>query len=314
MNLITKEKHYNTLNNYYREKYNKKVAKIPLDGNFTCPNKDGKKGVGGCIYCSLSGSGEFNFKGTLKSQFFKQVAVMEHKWKDIYYIPYLQANTNTYKPLNELKKMYEEIISFSDKIVGLDIATRADCLPDDLINYLSELNKKIPVTIELGLQTSNEETGKLINRCLTNAEFENAIKRLDEANISVFVHIINGLPNETQDDYLNTIKYINSLNIKGIKIHNLLVLKNTRLEKMYKENPFPILSLESYVDIVCKQIALLRKDIIICRLQADGNKDDIVTPLWSNKKLVVMNEIDKYLRKNNIYQGMLNSSDTQDKK
>ncbi|MBE6137099.1 MAG: TIGR01212 family radical SAM protein [Erysipelotrichaceae bacterium] len=306
MSLMTKEKPYNTLTAYYKNKYNAKVAKIALNAGFTCPNKDGKKGYGGCTYCSKLGSGDFagNKEKSLKEQFNDIRAVMEKKWPNILYIPYLQANSNTYAPLNKLKEIYEEVISIiPEKTVAISIATRPDCLEDDVVEYLGKLNNKIPVQIELGLQTSNEKTANKINRCSTNEEFISAVKRLRRHNIEIVAHIINGLPYETKEDMLNTISFINNLDIQGIKIHSLLVLKDTKLHEEYKNEGFKILTLEEYVDITAEQIRMLKPSIIIHRLQADGVYNDLVEPKWSLKKLVVMNEIDKTLRKNKYFQG-----------
>ena len=306
MNYMTKDKPYNSLNNYYKKIYNSKVAKISLNANFTCPNKDGTKGFGGCIYCSKLGSGDFagDKNDSLAKQFNDIKTIIEKKWPNTLYIPYLQANSNTYAPLERLKKIYEEVLTIDlDKTVGLAIATRPDCLSEDICKYLAQLNQRVHISVELGLQTANENTAKYINRGLTNEEFINGVKLLRKYNLEVIVHIINGLPNETIEDMLNTINFINNLDIQGIKFHCLLVLKNTKLYEQYKEKPFKILTLKEYVDITTKQITHLRSDIIIHRLQADANIKDLVEPKWSTKKLVVMNEIDKKLRNDNDYQG-----------
>ena len=306
MNFFNNEKRYNTLTEYNLYKYGKKVAKIALNGNFTCPNKDGSKGIGGCSYCSKLGSGDFagDKNLSLKEQFLQIKEIMEKKWPDSLYMPYLQANSNTYAPVEKLKEIYEEVLAIDpEKTVGISIATRADCLPDDVIEYLGKLNKHTNVQIELGLQTANELTAKMINRCSTNDEFINACQKLRKQNIEIVVHIINGLPNETYEDMLNTVSFINKLDVQGIKIHSLLVLKNTLLAKQYEEKPFHILSLEEYVKITIDQITHLNPNIIIHRLAADGVFDDLIQPLWTRKKLVVMNEIDKLLRKNDEYQG-----------
>ena len=306
MNFFNNEKRYNTLTEYNLYKYGKKVAKIALNGNFTCPNKDGSKGIGGCSYCSKLGSGDFagDKNLSLKEQFLQIKEIMEKKWPDSLYMPYLQANSNTYAPVEKLKEIYEEVLAIDpEKTVGISIATRADCLPDDVIEYLGKLNKHTNVQIELGLQTANELTAKMINRCSTNDEFINACQKLRKQNIEIVVHVINGLPNETYEDMMNTISFINKLDVQGIKIHSLLVLKNTLLAKQYEEKPFHILSLEEYVKITVDQITHLNPNIIIHRLAADGVFDDLIQPLWTRKKLVVMNEIDKLLRKNDEYQG-----------
>ena len=302
---MDKNKRYNSIDRYYKAKYGKKVAKISLNGNFSCPNKDGVKGFGGCIYCSLEGSGDFAGDKTLDilSQFEQIKSVIDKKWQNCLYMPYLQANSNTYGTIEKLKSVYEPLLTLPN-IVGISIATRADCFNEEIYNYLDELNKKIPIQIELGLQTIHEKTAKLINRQTELCEFEYAIKRLREINIEIVVHIINGLPYENKNDMLETVKYINSLDIQGIKIHSLLVLKNTKLASLYEKEQFKILTLEEYVDITVSQIEILRPDIIIHRLGADSSAIDLIAPEWTRKKLVVMNEIDKLLRKKDSYQGI----------
>lgn len=297
-------KRYNSLTEYYDKKYGSKVAKISLNANFSCPNKDGTKGYGGCTYCTKLGSGDFagDKEKPLKEQFEEIKKIMIQKWPNAKYIPYLQANSNTYAPLDKLKEIYESISKFDD-IVSISIATRCDCLEDDKIEYLKELNKRIPIQIELGLQTIHENTAKLINRGHDLEEFRTAVKKLRDANIEVVVHIINGLPGETKEMMIETAKYLNTLDIQGVKIHSLLILKGTKMGTDYMNNPFHILSLEEYVDIVVEQIRNLDPNIVIHRLAADGRVDDLIEPKWTIKKLVVMNEIDKALRKLNAHQG-----------
>ena len=308
LNLMDNNKRYNSIDRYYKVKYGKKVAKISLNGNFSCPNKDGSKGFGGCIYCSASGSGDFAGDKTLDiiSQFYSIKTVIDKKWQNCLYMPYLQANSNTYGSIEKLKSVYEPLVTLPD-IVGISIATRADCFNDEIYEYLADLNKKIPVQIELGLQTMHEKTAELINRGSNLTEFENAVKRLREIGIEIVVHIINGLPYETKDDMLDTVKYLNKFDIQGVKIHSLLVLKNTHLEDLYNKEQFHILSLDEYVDITVSQIELLNPNIIIHRVGADSSLEELITPLWTRKKLVVMNEIDKLLRKKDSYQGILYS-------
>lgn len=305
MNLTNDEKHYNTLANYYLNKYHEKVAKISLNAGFSCPNKDGTKGYGGCSYCSRSGSGDFAGKPSddLKTQFEKIREVMVKKWPNALYIPYLQANTNTYAEVSRLEEIYTKLLSLDPNVVQISIATRADCLENEKIALLSKINKIIPVQIELGLQTSNEKTASLINRGSSNEELIDAVRRLRRENIEIVIHIMNGLPGEDEADMLNTIEFINKLDIQGIKIHSLCILKNTKMGDDYLKNPWPLLSLEEYVKITVEQIRHLREDIIIHRLSADADLNDLIAPLWTRKKLVVMNEIDKLMRKNNYYQG-----------
>ena len=302
---MNKQHNYNTLDDYLKQKYQKKVFKVALNGNFTCPNRDGKVSTGGCIFCSSEGSGEFaGTRGTpLKDQFEQVKSIISLKWPDSLYIAYFQANTNTYGPISKLSSLFYEAINLDPNIVALSIATRPDCLDDSIINLLSDINQIKPVWVELGLQTTNESTARLINRGYQNDCFFDAVKRLRQKGLDVIVHIINGLPNETYDDMLNTIKDLNKLDIQGIKIHSLYVLKNTPLEAMYKKGEFSLMSLEEYVEVTAKQIELLNPNIIIHRISGDAPKDSLVAPLWGLKKFVVMNELDKYMRNNNIYQG-----------
>ena len=277
-------KHYNTLDNYYKTKYNHKVAKISLNANFTCPNKDGTKGYGGCSYCSKLGSGDTagDIKDSLTTQYQKIKAILDQKWSNLLYIPYLQANSNTYGSVDKLKEIYEEILTIEpEKTIAIAIATRPDCFNEEIYDLLTKINQKKKVIIELGLQTSNEQTAKRINRCSTNEEFIDAVMNLKKRNIEVVAHIINGLPNETEKDMLNTIDFINELPIDGVKIHSLLILKETTLYEEYLIKPFPILTLEEYVEITCKQIAKLRPNIILHRLSADAKLEDLVEPAWT---------------------------------
>lgn len=306
MNLMTKDKPYNTLDAYYKAKYGKKVAKIALNAGFTCPNRDGKKGYGGCLYCSSLKSGDFagNVNLSISEQFKEIKAIMEGKWSSFYYMPYLQAGTNTYADIDTLRRVYMEAISiYPEETIGISIATRCDCLSKEVISLLAEINKIKPVQIELGLQSANEETRRYLNIGYTNDEFIDAVSSLRRHNIEVVVHIINGLPNETNEDMLNTIDFVNKLDIQGIKLHCLLVLKNTKLYEEYQQNKFKLQELDEYVDICVEQITHLKDSIIIHRLAADGAEDDLVAPSWSRKKLVIMNEIDKKLRALNKYQG-----------
>ena len=301
---MNSNKNYNALSDYYKTKYNKKVAKIALNANFTCPNKDGKKGFGGCTYCSKLGSGDTagDRKLSLTEQFYQIKQIMDNKWDNLLYIPYLQSNSNTYGSLEKLKKVYNKILSIdNEKIVGLAIATRPDCFTTEIYDYLEQLNKKIPLSVELGLQTSNEATGKIINRLSTNEEFIDAVKNLRTRNIEVVAHIINGLPYETEKDMMNTIDFINSLDIQGVKIHMLHVLKNTKLGEIYEKEKFKIISKEEFVEIACEQLQYLRKEIVIHRLSGDPDPKELIAPTWLIKKFGVLNDIDKYNKKTMKY-------------
>lgn len=303
---INLQHRYYYLDFYLKKRFNSKIFKVALNGDFTCPNRDGKISTEGCIFCSKSGSGDFagDKSKDLKTQFMEVSSVIHKKWKDAKYIAYFQANTNTYGPLEKLKKIYEEAINLDKDIVALSIATRPDCLSTETLNYLEELNKRIPVWIELGLQTINEKTAILINRGYKLEVFEKAVNELRKRNIETIVHIINGLPYETKEIMLDTVKYLNKLDISGIKIHSLFILKDTPLGKMYQTNPFKVLSLEEYVDITTEQLAYLRDDIVVHRINGDAPKDLLIEPLWSIKKLVVMNEIDKKMKNKDYYQGI----------
>ena len=304
MDCFNSQHKYHTLTDYLKKRFNRKIFKVALNGNFTCPNRDGKISSKGCIFCSPSGSGDFagNKEDSLETQFQEVSSIIHHKWPDAGYIVYFQANTNTYKPLEQLKNIFENAITLHKDIVAISIATRPDCLETDVLDYLYDLNKRIPVWIELGLQTINEDTATFINRGYKLEVFDNAVKELRKRNIETIVHIINGLPYETEADMLNTVKHLNKLDIQGIKIHSLFILKNTPLEDIYLKEKFNVMSLEDYVRITSLQISLLRKEIVIHRINGDAPKDLLIEPLWSLKKLVVMNEIDKYMKENNLYQ------------
>ena len=298
-------KRYHTLDYFYKHKFNSKVFKISLNGGFTCPNKDGTKGIGGCIYCSKLGSGEYggNISDDLKTQYEKVLPMMLRKWPKAKYIGYFQANTNTYAPLNVLKEKYEEVLTF-DNIIGLNIATRPDAIKDDVLDYLSKLNKRTYLTIELGLQTIHEKTSKFINRGHDLKCFDDMVHKLRDRNINVVVHIINGLPYETEEMMIETVKHVNMLDIQGIKIHMLSILKDTKLAQIYKEKPFKILSKDEYIEIVSKELTYLRPEIVINRITGDPREDDLIEPKWIVKKRCIINDIDKYMAKNDLYQGM----------
>lgn len=297
-------KRYHTLDYFYKNKFKSKVFKVSLNGGFTCPNKDGKVGTRGCIYCSRTGSGEFagNIKDNLLKQFDDVKEMMSKKWPNSKYIAYFQANTNTYAPLDVLKEKYETVYKLPN-VVGLSIATRPDSIEDDVYDYLEELSKETYLTVELGLQSIHEKTNKIINRCHSLECFNKAVKELRKRNINVVVHIINGLPYETKEMMIDTVKYLNNLDIQGIKIHMLHILKNTDLYDMYEKEKFHVLSRDEYVSIVCEQLRYLREEIVINRITGDPKEDDLVEPTWLIKKFGVLNEIDKYMAKYDIYQG-----------
>lgn len=294
-------KRYHTLNYYYENKFHNKVCKVSLNGNFSCPNYKNNRG---CIFCSLSGSGEFggDKNEPLNVQFDKVSKMMLKKWPNAKFIAYFQANTNTYAPLNILKEKYETALGF-DNVIGISIATRCDAISDEVLDYLDELNKKTFLTVELGLQSMHKKTLSLINRGHDLKSFESMVKKLQQRQINVVVHIINGLPYETKEDMINTAKYLNSLNIDGIKIHMLYILKNTKLADMFNKGKFHILTKEEYIDIVCDQLTYLNENIVIHRITGDPKIDDLIEPKWLVKKFCVLNDIDKEMKKRNIYQG-----------
>jgi hypothetical protein len=298
-------KRYHTLDYFYKHKFDSKVFKVSLNAGFTCPNIDGTKGTGGCIYCSNLGSGEYagDVCKDLVTQFNEVKNIMHKKWPTAKYIGYFQAHTNTYASVDILKEKYETILSLPN-VIGLNIATRPDAISDECLNYLDELKNKTYLTIELGLQTIHEKTSKLINRCHTLECFEEMVYKLHKKNIPVVVHIMNGLPYETKEMMLETVKYLNTLPIWGIKIHMLHILKNTPLASLYEKYPFHILTKEEYVDIVCSQLELLDKHIVINRITGDPKKEDLIEPKWLIKKFTVLNDIDKKLVKRDSYQGI----------
>lgn len=297
-------KRYHTLNYYLKNRFHEKVYKVSLNAGFTCPNIDGTKGYGGCIYCSKTGSGEFggNINDDLITQFNKVKEVMDKKWHGKY-IAYFQARSNTYAPVNILKERYETVLKL-DNVIGLFIATRCDCITDECLDYLTLLNKRTYLTIELGLQTIHENTSKLINRGHTLKEFTDTVKRLRERNIDVVVHIINGLPYETKEMMLETVKFVNTLDIQGIKIHMLNIIKDTPLETLYNKEHFHVLTKEEYIDIVISELELLDSKIVIHRITADPDPKTLIEPTWLLKKTVLLNDIDKEMKKRNTYQGI----------
>lgn len=297
---------YNSANRFFREKFGDKVIKVALDGGFTCPNRDGTLSYGGCIFCSEKGSGDFAGDRSLdiEKQFEVSRQKMNKKWKDGKYIAYFQAFTNTYAPLEYLQKIFTRASNLTD-VVGIFIATRPDCITEDIAKFLGELNKKIYVCIELGFQTSKEESIKLINRCYENEVFEDCIGMLNKYNIDIIVHTILGLPYESKQDILNTVKYVSKFNISGIKLQLLHIIKDTALHKLYIRKPFKILTLEEYVDIVVSCIENLPPNIVIHRITGDGDKNTLVEPKWSLNKKVVLNSINKELNIRDTYQGVL---------
>ena len=298
-------KPYRSLNEYYREIFGRKTAKISLDGGFTCPNRDGTCGERGCLFCSAGGSGDFaeNAALSITEQIENGKKQTSEKWKDPAYVAYFQAFTNTYAPVKELRRKYEEALS-CDGVEGISIATRSDCLPADVLELLSELNQKTRLWVELGLQTSDEESAKRIRRGYPLSVFEKAVHDLAERKIPVIVHVILGLPGENRETILNTIDCVNRLPVQGIKLQLLHVLSDSDLAKLYEAGNYTPLTKEEYIALVGDCIAHLREDIVIHRLTGDGDKNTLLAPLWSLRKRDVLNSLHKYLKENNIRQGM----------
>lgn len=290
---------YKTLNEHYKEKFGEKVYKLSLDAGFTCPNRDGKISHKGCIFCSQNGSGEFAERGnSIEEQLEKAKKRVENKIKTGKYIAYFQSFTNTYAPIDKLEKLYFEAIK-PEYIVGISIATRPDCLPDETIALLKRVNEVKPVTVELGFQTQNEKTAEYIRRGFKNSVYLDAVKKLKANGIEVVSHIIIGLPNETKEDAVKTTEFCVNAGTNGVKFHLLYVIENTDLAKDYKEGKFKCLSLEEYADILSACIKVLPKDIVVHRITGDGAKKSLIAPLWSADKKKVLNFINNYITKNN---------------
>lgn len=286
---------YKTANDYYKEKFGCKVYKLSIDAGFTCPNRDGAKGYGGCIFCSKYGGGEFSESGhDILLQLENAKKRVKKKVKSGKYIAYFQSFSNTYADTEKLEKLYRTAIS-PDYIVGLSVATRPDCLPDETVSLLKEINNIKPVTVELGFQTSNEKTAEYIRRDYENKVYFDAVKRLKAASINVVTHIIIGLPGETVDDAVNTTLTAQSVGTDGVKFHLLHVLRDTDLEKDYIDGKFNCLTLPEYAEILKKCIEKLDNNIVVHRITGDGAKRDLVAPEWSKDKKKVLNYLNNYL-------------------
>ncbi len=299
-------KRYYTYDYYLRKTFGGKCMKIPIDAGFTCPNIDGRCGVGGCIYCSPRGSGDFAAEAFLPTdeQFEIVKAQLSSKWKTDKYIPYLQAHTNTYAPTLIIKEKIEPLMQ-KEGVVGLNIATRADCLEESTVDYLCSLAERTTLTVELGLQSSNDDTAKKINRGHTFSEFVEGYKRLRRASekINICVHIIFGLPGEDREMMIQTVKDVASLHPEQVKIHLLHVIRGTRLAEIYERGEYNPMSMEDYVDTVVEALTILPEDTVIGRLTGDGMQSELLAPEWSRKKTVVINNIDKKMYALNLVQG-----------
>lgn len=287
---------YTTLNNYLKERFGEKVYKIALNGGFTCPNRDGSIDTRGCIFCSKGGSGDFAESPdlTITEQIENGKKRLEKKIKNGKYIAYFQAFTNTYAPVERLRTIYEEAINHPE-IVALSIGTRPDCLGDDVLALLDELNKIKPIFVELGLQTINENTAKYIRRGYTLEVYDKAVADLHKIGINVVTHIILGLPNESKEDMLNSVKYACKVT-DGIKLQLLHILKGTDLAKNYEQGKFEVLTLEQYTEIIKECVQIIPENVVIHRLTGDGAKKDLIAPLWSADKKTVLNTINQALK------------------
>ena len=296
------ELRYNKLNRFLKNKFGEKVLKICIDGGFTCPNRDGKKSTYGCIFCSEKGSGEHikkcdSISEQVRNYFKSYKAERANK-----FIAYFQNYTNTYDSIENLKEKYNSAL-IDKRIVALAVATRPDCITEDIAKLLSSYSKKYYVWVELGLQTSNEETGKFINRCYTNSDFTNAVKILNKYNIDVVSHIMVGLPNETFEDIKNTVEFINMHSIQGLKIHSTYVVEHTQLYKLYKERNYSPISLEYYLECLCYIITHISPQIVIHRISGDAPKDILVAPSWNSHKKWILNGFNKKMIDENLWQG-----------
>lgn len=304
MNLKNNNDRFYSLNNYLKETFGHKIYKVSLDGGFTCPNRDGSISTRGCLFCSDKGSGEFTGERgkSITEQIDEQLEFISNKNEDNNVIAYFQNFTNTYGPIEYLRKIYYEALSHK-KVMGIAIATRPDCLNDEILDLLSEINEKFFLWIELGLQTAKDNIAEVINRGYETKCYIDMAKKLNERNIKFVTHMIVGLPHETKDDLIETVNLINDVNSWGIKIHLLYILKKSQLERYYNKNNFKVYERDEYTDIVVDLISRLKPSIVVHRLTGDAKKEDLFLPLWSADKRGVLNEIQKKLKARNIYQG-----------
>lgn len=299
-------KRYYTYDYYLKQTFGGKCAKIPIDAGFTCPNIDGRCGTGGCIYCSARGSGDFAVGGGLSvaEQYRITKEKLSGKWSTERCIPYFQAHTNTYAPTTRLRELFEEAVSLPGA-VGLNIATRADCLEDETVEYLAQLAERTVLTVELGLQSTNDETARRINRGHTYEEFVRGYEKLKRASdkIGICVHLIFGLPGEDDEIMLRSVKELATLHPDQVKLHLLHVLRSSRLAEIYERGEYTPLEREHYIDLVVKALTQLPPDTVIARLTGDGMGADLLAPDWSRKKVSVINDIDKKLYELDLWQG-----------
>lgn len=297
-------KRYHTWNYYLRHRYGQKVCKIPLNAGLGCPNRDGTCGREGCSFCSGVLSGDFGGDPALDlaRQFGQMSALMGKKWPGALFIAYFQAGTNTYAPVSLLREKWEQALTFPG-VVGLSVATRADCLPDPVLDYLEELSTRTDLIVELGLQSVHEQTARRIGRGHDYPAFLSGYQALRRRGIPVCVHLINGLPGENREMMLESVRQVAALDPFGVKLHLLHLLKGTPLAKEYEKSPFPLLEKEDYVSLICEQLSLLPPHTVIQRLTGDGDRALLVGPMWSLRKREVLNAIDGEMARRNAYQG-----------
>ena len=295
---------YNHLNTYYKNKFGERTLKICIDAGFSCPNRDGTLSNSGCIFCSEKGSGELIKYSSQHIE--NQVTNFLNSYRGKRankFIAYFQNFTNTYDTLENLKEKYDSALNASDKIVGLSAATRPDCITEEIAKLLASYLDKYNVSVELGLQTSNNNIGKIINRCYSSSQFTEAVKILRKYNIEVIAHMMIGLPTETFDDIKNTVDFINKHDIQGLKIHSTYIVKNTILADMYFNKKYEPITLEYYLDSLAYVITHIRKDLIIHRISGDAPKDLLVAPEWNLHKKWILNGFEKLLKGQNLWQG-----------
>ena len=302
------EERYKHLNKYLKEKFGERTLKICIDGGFSCPNRDGVVGSGGCIFCSEKGSGELisctngtNSVDRIKNQVINYFSSYRCERANKF-IAYFQNFTNTYDSLQNLKSKYDAAL-IDDRIVGLEISTRPDCINEDIVKLLKSYTEKYYVCVELGLQTSNDTTGILINRCYTSSQFTKSVELLNKYNIDVVAHIMVGLPGENFNDIKNTVNFINRHNIKGIKIHSTYIVKNTSLANMYFNGEYTPISLQYYLDALTYIVTHISPDVVIHRISGDSPKDLLIAPEWNLHKKWVLNGFDKILKEQDLWQG-----------
>ena len=298
------EKRFYSLDYFYRQKFGSKVARVTIDGGFTCPNRDGTVSSGGCIFCGTSGAGEFCADKALPilQQINIQKTVLQNKWKELKIIPYFQSFTNTYAAVDVLRKKYEEALTAED-CVGLSIATRADCLGNDVLDLLEELNSRTFLQVELGLQTVNDKTAQVINRGYSLDVFTQSVQALQSRGIEIVAHLIVGLPGEDRTDYLNAVRYISDMKINGVKIQVLYLLQDAPLMQWYTEGKIKFVERFEYIDTIAAMLSYLSPQVVVHRLTGDPPWRSLIEPKWTTDKKQILNQINQYLKEKNIYQG-----------